>query len=285
MLVIGSCKDILNYFHFIILSRWFFLEKRHLFLLLLLQSKHLYFIALFYFILFFGDINMSFIIFFISGGFCYCFFLNRGMFASLLRHSLLPSQVSQVNRDTSVPSFLASLPSEVPEEFPALCSRVSSVTRFIHSISSVCTSIPVSQFTPLFCSFIFPCTHWAPDTLSCGAAGRQVGKQRSEKMGAILSPPVMAGNPGPQSVCGALRPSVIFWPFSLHSSPLPSPLIRTVLCPWLSPQPSRQAGCRYFQHLLGNDPFGDDYSHGPCGQQNREPGFLVPVNSWNAGVF
>ena len=66
MLVIGSCKDILNYFHFIILSRWFFLEKWHLFLLLLLQSKHLYVIAFFNLILFYflGDINMSFIIIF-----------------------------------------------------------------------------------------------------------------------------------------------------------------------------------------------------------------------------
>ena len=215
----------------------------------------------------------------------YCFFFNRGMFASLLRHSLLPSRVSQVNRDTSIPSFLASLPSQVPAEFPALCSRFSSVTRFIHSINSVYIVHPSLSVHPLFCSFIFPCTHWAPDSLSCWAAGRQGGKQRSEKMGAILSPPVTAGNPGPQSMCGAPHPSVVFWPVSLHSSPLPSPLIRMVLCPWLSPQPSRQAVHRYFQHLLGNDPFGDDYSHGPCGQQNRETGFLVPVNSWNAGFF
>ena len=220
MLVIGSCKDILNYFHFIILSRWFFQEKRHLFLLLLLQSP--------------------------------------------LSWPPFPLRSPQSSLRCAVGSH----------QLPAL-----------YTVSIVYIVHPSLSVHPLFCSFIFPCTHWAPDSLSCWAAGRQGGKQRSEKMGAILSPPVTASNPGPQSVCGAPHPSVVFWPFSLHSSPLPSPLIRMVLCPWLSPQPSRQAGRRYFQHLLGNDPFGDDYSHGPCGQQNRETVFLVPVNSWNAGSF
>ena len=106
---------------------------------------------------------------------------------------------------------------------------------------------------------------------------RQGGKERSEKMGAIRSwavKPVTQGSSEP-----VLCPSPQRHRLTLLSSQLPFCSLYSsgwFCASLLCPQPSPQAVHRDFQYLLGNDPFGDDYSHGACGQQNREAGISVP---------
>lgn len=105
-------------------------------------------------------------------------------------------------------------------------------------------------------------------------AGRK-GEVRKDGCHLVSSEPVLC--PSPQRHLLTLLSSQLLF-CSLHSS-------GWFCASRLSPQPSSQAVHRDFQYLLGNDSFGDDYSQGPCGQQNEETGILVPVNSWSAGTF